>query len=439
MTDIQFRKDFIWGVATSAYQIEGAVSADERGLSIWDTFCRVPGAIADGSNGDVACDHYHRFEEDLDLVAQLGVPAYRFSIAWPRIQPNGKGPYNAKGFDFYDRLIDSLLKRNITPFLTLYHWDLPQTLQDLGGWVNRDVAYYFADYAAAIAQRFGDRVSFIATHNEPWIVATLGYDRGIFAPGFKDRKQAAHASHHLLLSHGLAVHAMRASANNLQCGIVLNQAPVHPRTNSAEDLGSMKYEDDTFVRWYMDPLFKGEYPAETLHHLGDDAPLVMPGDFDTITTPLDFLGINYYSRIVAGNGEPPEQKMGALGYTDMGWEVYPEGLTELALRLKRDYSNLPPLFITENGAAFPDVVDGDHVHDIKRTEYLQLHIRAVADAIAAGVDIRGYFVWSFLDNFEWAFGYTKRFGIVHVDYSTQKRLLKDSAKWYRDFIASQRG
>ena len=428
---------FQWGVATSAYQIEGAASEGGRGPSIWDTFSHTPGRIADGSSGDVACDHYHRLEEDLDLLAALGVNAYRFSVAWPRIQPTGRAPTNPKGLDFYDRMLDGLWARGIRPHLTLYHWDLPQALQDQGGWGNPDTVQCFADYAEEVARRLGDRVESIATINEPWVVATLGHEKGIFAPGLTDRWLASQVSHHLLLAHGLAVQALRALSPRLPLGIVLNQAPTHAASGSARDRAKAHLEDGLLVRWYMDPLFRGRYPQDVLDHLGADAPEVTPEELKRIREPIDFLGINYYTRNFVRADEPAATPPGELGFTDMGWEIYPQGLSELLLRIARDY-RVPPIYITENGAAFADRLEGNAVHDLNRVRYLERHIAAMQAARAQGVDIRGYFAWSFLDNFEWAAGYQKRFGLVHVDYATQRRVMKDSARWYRDFVASQR-
>jgi beta-glucosidase len=433
----RFPRGFVWGVATSAYQIEGAAREDGRGDSIWDTFCRRPGAIKDGSSGDVACDHYHRAEADVELIATLGIPAYRFSIAWPRVQPLGAGEWNEPGFAFYDRLVDSLLARGIAPHVTLYHWDLPQALQDHGGWTSRDTACRFAEYAAEVARRLGDRVASIATLNEPWVVATLGHEAGIFAPGETSRKAAMQASHHLLLGHGLALAALRAQRVAPPLGIVLNQSPVHAATDSAEDLAKARLDDGLVIRWYMDPLLLGSYPPDVLSFLGPDAPPVRDGDMDIIRAPLDFLGVNYYTRNVSGTGAPTQPMHPEREVTDMGWEVFPAGLTELLTRLHADY-RLPPVYITENGAAYPDrLVDG-RVDDVARIRYLRSHLEALADARDAGVDVRGYFVWSLLDNFEWADGCSKRFGIVHVDYGTQRRTPKASAFWYRDLLAAAR-
>ena len=432
-----FPADFVWGVATSAFQIEGAASADGKGPSIWDDFCRLPGAIADASNGDIACDHYQRWAADLDLIAGLGVDAYRFSVSWPRVRPGGSGAWNEAGLDFYDRLVDGLLARGIKPYLTLNHWDLPAELQAGGGWADRNTVHRFVDYAQGMARRLGDRVASITTHNEPWVVAMLGHDSGIFAPGIQHRATAMQVSHHLLLSHGLALQALRAQGCRSPLGIVLNLAPQHPATGSAADQARTWLEDGKLLRWYMDPLLEGHYPADVLEHLGADAPRIEAGDLQAIHTPMDFLGINYYSRSVISASGPWDVQQGGLPITDMGWEVYPEGLTELLLRLHRDYP-VPPLYVTENGGAFKDQWVAGRVHDAGRTDYIKRHIAAVADAMRQGVPMAGYMVWSLLDNFEWASGYEKRFGIVHVDYATQARTLKDSALWYRDFLQRQK-
>ncbi len=432
-----FPKNFVWGVATSAFQIEGASTADGKGPSVWDDFCRRPGAIADHSDGSVACDHYHRLEEDLDLIAALGVDAYRFSVSWPRVQPTGSGAFNAKGIDFYERLVDGLLAREVKPYLTLNHWDLPSALQANGGWADRDTVQRFVDYACHIAHRLGDRVAAITTHNEPWVIATLGYETGVFAPGLKDRKAAVQASHHLLLSHGQALQALRAQGCRSRLGIVLNLSPTQSATDNEDDLAKTRIEDGRMVRWYMDPLFKGTYPADVIEFLGADAPTVHAGDMQKICAPMDFLGVNYYTRHMVSASEPFDVHDSGFEVTDMGWEVYPQGLTELLLRLHHDYP-LPPMYIKENGAAFKDVRTGNRVHDPQRREYIANHIAAVADAMRHGVRMEGYMVWSLLDNFEWASGYEKRFGIVHVDYPTQQRTLKDSGLWYRDFIQSHK-
>ncbi|WP_216322077.1 GH1 family beta-glucosidase [Deinococcus aestuarii] len=427
-----FPAGFTFGVATSSYQIEGAANEDGRGPSIWDTFCAQPGRIADGSDGSVACDHYHRWEADLDLIASLGVDAYRFSVAWPRVQPSGSGPMNAAGLDFYERLTDGLLARNVQPHVTLYHWDLPQPLQDAGGWANRDTAYLFAEYGAAVAARLGDRVRSYATLNEPWCSSILSYEIGHHAPGLRDRRLALAAAHGLLLGHALALPEVRRHAPGAQAGIVLNLGPQVSASDRPEDVAAARLADGRLNRWFLDPLLRGEYPRDVWEACGPDVPDVREGDLDLIAAPLDFLGVNYYSRGVvgaSGGGVPAGAPV-----TDMGWEIYPLGLTDLLTRLRADYPKLPPVVITENGAAFADERSGGQVHDPQRVAYLQTHLMALLDALDAGVDVRGYFAWSLMDNFEWAFGYGKRFGLVYVDYPTQERTLKDSARWYRQFL-----
>ena len=433
----RFPADFVWGVATSSFQIEGAARADGKGESIWDRFCRVPGAIADASNGDTACDHYHRLEDDLDLIASLGVGAYRFSVSWPRVQPLGSGAWNPAGLALYDRLVDGLLARGVKPYLTLNHWDIPQALQDRGGWPARDTVHRFVDYACGVQRHLGDRLTAITTHNEPWVIAVLGHETGEFAPGLKSRKTSFQVAHHLLLSHGLALKAMRAEGARAQLGIVLNLAHTEPATDSAADIERARMDDLRGRCWYSDPLFKGSYPQEVWDELGADAPEVQPGDLAAMAEPMDYLGVNYYSRNVSSAGKPFDKASSGLALSDMGWEIYPRGLTELLLTLHRDYT-LPPVYITENGGAFKDPMIDGRVHDADRTEYLQTHIAAVADALRQGVPMAGYMVWSLMDNFEWSSGYAKRFGIVHVDYATQRRTLKDSALWYREFLGRGR-
>jgi beta-glucosidase len=434
MSTLTFPSDFHWGVATSAYQIEGAAQEGGRGPSIWDTYSHTPGKVLNGDTGDVACDHYHRLEEDLDLIQSLGVDSYRFSIAWPRVQPLGHGAWNPEGLAFYDRLVDGLLKRGIAPHITLYHWDLPQGLQDRGGWESRDTAYRFADYAKVMAERLGDRAASICTHNEPWCTAVLGNELGRFAPGFQDQKVMLRVAHHLLLSHGLALQAMRSTSTRAPLGIVLNQSPATPATASAADAALADKEYAMFVRWYMDPLFKKQYPQ------GPDLPVcdvVQAGDLDTITQPMDFLGINYYTRIWSSAAKPPVPAPNALGVSDMGWENYPQGLTDLLVKIHTDYT-LPPIFITENGFANADVLVDGKVADTPRIDYMRTHLQAVRAAMAAGVKVKGFFYWSLMDNFEWDSGYAKRFGLFHVDYRTQVRTAKDSAHWYRALIAQHR-
>ena len=436
----KFPSTFTWGVATSAYQIEGAADLDGKGPSIWDTFTHQKGTVIDGSSGDVACDHYHRYGEDVNLMASLGIDAYRFSMAWSRVQPQGKGAWNEKGFDFYDRLLDAVASKGMAAHLTLYHWDLPQGLQDDGGWLSRDTCLRFADYAFEVARRFGDRAQTIATHNEPWCSANLGYGNGQFAPGVADPKAAIQVSHHLLLSHGLAVQAMRAQGTPAKLGIVLNQWPADPATDSEADRALAAYEYARSVQWFMDPIFKGCYPELALKAHGANVPVVHDNDFNDIRQPLDFLGVNYYFRAFCSAETPPRQPKGEWGFTDMGWEIYPQGLTELLLALNRENKEygLPPIYITENGMASADRLTDGRVADSERISYVETHLNALAAAMAQGVDVRGYFLWSLLDNFEWNSGYAKRFGIVHVDYETQRRTLKDSAMWYREFVRSQR-
>jgi beta-glucosidase len=429
-----FPNNFVWGTATSAYQIEGAAAEDGRGPSIWDTFSHTPGKTLNGDTGDVACDHYHRYAEDLDLITKMGLNAYRFSIAWPRVQPLGQGAWNEKGLAFYDRLVDGMLERGIAPHATLYHWDLPQALQDKGGWLNRDTAQRFADYAVGVANRLGDRVETICTHNEPWCTAYLGHHIGQFAPGMRDPAAALQAAHHLLLSHGMALQAMRATGCKVPLGIVLNQSSATPATNSAADAALAQREYARFVRWYMDPIFLKQYPADAEMEF---QPTVAENDFEIIAQPLDFLGVNYYTRIWASAERPPRAAPKLLGETDMGWEIYPEGLTELLVRLHRDYK-LPPVYITENGMANADEIVNGRVMDSQRIEYLSQHLNAISKAMQAGVNVQGFFYWSLLDNYEWNSGYAKRFGLVHVDYATQQRTLKESAHWYRDFVTRQR-
>jgi beta-glucosidase len=433
----RFPGDFVWGVATSAFQIEGAARDDGKGESIWDRFCRVPGAIADGSSGDIACDHLHRLEEDLDLIAALGVNAYRFSVSWPRVQPGGCGQWSARGLAFYDRLVDGLLARGVQPYLTLNHWDLPAELQDAGGWACRDTVGRFIEYALGINAWLGDRVSAITTHNEPWVIATLGHESGEFAPGVRDRQTAMQVAHHLLLSHGMALRALRDAGCRARLGIVLNLAPVVPASASDEDATLARLEDGRLLRWYMDPLFGRGYPADIWAHLGHDVPNVHADDLAAIAAPMDYLGVNYYSRMVVGAGAGPDRLRAGAQFTEMGWEVYPSGLTDLLLRLQRDYP-VPPILIAENGAAFQDEFVDGRVHDPERTAYLARHIHALADALERGVPVAGYMVWSLIDNFEWTRGYSKRFGVVHVDYATQRRTFKDSGRWYRDFLARWR-
>lgn len=426
----RFPAGFVWGAATSAFQIEGATREGGRGESIWDRFCARPGAILDGGTGEPACDHYHRMEEDVALLASLGIRAYRFSIAWPRVQPSGSGAWNEEGIAFYARLLDALAARGIAAHATLYHWDLPQALQDQGGWASRVTVDRFVDYAREMGRRFGARLASLTTFNEPWVVAVLGHEAGIFAPGLRSRRVALQAAHHMMLAHGRALQALRAEGLRCPLGIVLNQSPSDPASDSPADVARARLEDGLLVRWYMDPLLLGRYPPDVLEHLDDDeVPAIGPGDMSTIAAPLDFLGINYYTRnVVDAQGLVDAARRGCET-TAMGWEVRPASLTELLLRLHGDYP-LPPVFVMENGAAYEDDRIAGRVADPQRRRYLAAHIAAAADAADRGVPLRGYFVWSLLDNFEWAHGYSRRFGIVHVDYATQQRTPKDSAFWY---------
>lgn len=431
---------FVWGVATAAFQIEGATREDGRGPSIWDTFCATPGKVENGDTGEIACDHYHLWENDLELIQGLGVSAYRFSLSWPRILPEGTGRVNSKGLDFYDRLVDGMLARGLEPYATLYHWDLPQALQDRGGWGERDTAYAFAHYAELVAKRLGDRVSAYATMNEPWCISLLSHFIGEHAPGAKDLPLALQAAHHVLLAHGLAQPALRAQASGADQGIVLNFTPSYPASDTPEDIAAATRFDGSFNRWFSDPLFKGSYPEDLWNYYGAAVPRVEPDDLKIISAPLDFLGVNYYTRAVVAHD--PDGWLGQRSvpveaeHTDMGWEVFPEGLSDLLRRLARDYD--VPMYVTENGAAHPDVLSDGTVQDDARVRYLEGHLHAVQTALANGVDVRGYFAWSLMDNFEWAKGYSKRFGLVYVDYETQTRTLKESAHWYQSFVAEQR-
>lgn len=431
------RAGFLWGAATSSYQIEGAVTVDGRGPSIWDTFAATPGRVHNGDTGAVAADHYHRYREDVGIMAELGLDAYRFSIAWPRVQPLGSGPVNQRGLDFYQRLTDELLENNIQPWPTLYHWDLPQALEDAGGWPERDTANRFAEYAAAVHDALSDRITHWTTLNEPWCSAFLGYAIGRHAPGRREPAAAVTAAHHLLLGHGLAAQAMR----NSQVGITLNLTQVYPNSAAETDLDAVRRIDGMQNRVFLDPLLRGAYPEDVLEDVPFDG--IQDGDLNTIAAPLDFLGVNYYfPLIVAGDGPYAESAYvgsphvifidGGRPRTTMGWEIDERGLLDLLLRLSREYPALP-LYITENGAAFDD-----STHDPARVAYLRGHLEACAEAIERGVPLRGYFVWSLLDNFEWAHGFKQRFGIVHVDYATQRRTPKDSARWYADVIARGR-
>lgn len=435
MQQNNFPKDFIWGAASSSFQIEGTEPGDGRGRSIWDDFCDEPGRIADGSNGRVACRHTALWERDIALLQQLGVKAYRFSIAWPRILPDGRGRVNDKGVDFYKRLIDGLLAKGIQPWVTLYHWDLPSKLEAAGGWRHRDTAYAFADYAEVVARHLGDRVEHWITHNEPWCVAVLGHRTGEHAPGMRDPHACLRAAHHVLLSHGLAVPRLRAASPHSQVGITLNLNPTyaaHP-ASPADQAAAVQLDGD-YNRWYLDPVFRASYPSDMLRlhknegHLEDDQSLVRPGDLAQIAQEIDFLGVNFYSRVVAGERGPGEEaaKSDPDRYTAMGWEIYPQGLSDLMERLAREYP-AKAYYITENGAAYDDTLTADgRVHDTARVRYYERHLNECAKLCAKGVPLKGYFAWSIMDNFEWAHGYVRRFGLAYVDYATQERIPKDS-------------
>jgi beta-glucosidase len=418
----------VWGAATASYQIEGAVGEDGRGESIWDRFSHAPGRVRNGDTGDVACDHYHRYRDDVTLMAGLGLNAYRFSVSWSRVLPTGTGAANQAGLDFYDRLVDELLAHEIAPFVTLYHWDLPQALEDAGGWPARATAEAFADYAGIVAARLGDRVRAIATLNEPWVVADHGYRNGTHAPGRSDPAAALAASHHLLVAHGLGMQAIRAAAPATPAGIVLNLSPQHPASSHPLDLEATSAEHDWLNRWYLDPLVGRAYPEVPSWAAGLVRDEVRDGDMDLIAAPLDFLGVNYYNqrRVPSprlASIEPRESRE----LTGMGWEVYPAGLVEV-LEFVVSRTGALPLYITENGAAYP-VDEVDPARDPARVSFLRRHLDAALDALERGVPLRGYFAWSLLDNFEWALGYGPRFGIVHVDYVTLERRVRDSGRF----------
>ena len=424
-----FPPDFQWGVATAAFQIEGATGEDGRGVSVWDTFCREPGRIRDGHHADVACDHYHRWSEDLDLIKGLGARAYRFSIAWPRVQPDGRGAVNAKGLDFYDRLVDGLAERDIAAAVTLFHWDLPQPLEDAGGWLSRDTAARFAEYAAIVAERLADRVGLWITLNEPMVVMAYGYAFGMHAPGKALMLDALPVAHHQLLAHGLATTALR-DAGARKIGIANHFMPA--RAAKPEDAAAAQAFDNLLNWQFTDPILHGRYPD-----VGADLPHVRDGDLATIAAPIDVLGVNYYNAM--GVAAPPEgdplpftmTELPGVPVTGMGWPVVPDGLRDLLLTLKDRYGDaLPPIQITESGCSYDESLDDQH-----RVDYLDAHIGAVRAAMDAGVDVRGYYVWSLMDNFEWNEGYDPRFGLVHVDYATQRRTPRASYAWYRDLIA----
>ncbi|MFE4466566.1 GH1 family beta-glucosidase [Oerskovia sp. NPDC056781] len=461
---VEFPQGFLWGAATAAFQIEGAAHTDGREDSVWDTFCRVPGAVLGADDGEVACDHYHRYREDVALLSDLNLGTYRFSSSWARVQPGG-GAVNQKGLDFYSRLVDELLAKDLLPWITLYHWDLPQAIEDQGGWTNRDTAYRFADYAVTMHEALGDRVGVWTTLNEPWCSAFLGYTGGVHAPGRQSRPDGLAAAHHLLLGHGLAVRALRERAPEANLGITLNFTVADPLDpHDAGDVDAARRIDGQFNRIFLDPVIKGEYPADVLADVEEHgfAQHVQEGDLEIISSPIDALGVNYYhGELVSSrpasttlDGSAPVERPTSSPYpaadgvfnhprglpvTDQNWEVQPEGLTRLLNRLQADYTGPAgvPLYITENGCAYDDVVEPDgSVDDQNRLEFFDAHLRAVKDAIDDGADVRGYFAWSLLDNFEWSWGYSKRFGIVRVDYETQERTVKASGRWFAQ-VASQ--
>jgi beta-glucosidase len=448
--EARFPRDFTFGAATASYQIEGAVQEDGRASSIWDTFSHTPGKVKHGHTGDEACDHYHRYLEDVALMADLGLDAYRFSIAWPRVIPQGRGKVNEAGFDFYSRLVDALLEAGITPYATLFHWDLPQALQDCcGGFTDRRTVDAFADYAQSVVERLGDRVKHWITFNEPWVHAVVGHLLGMHAPGRRNPWAAFRTVHHQLLAHGEAVRRIRSIDREASVGITLNLMPIHPQSGRPADRRAAETADQFLNRLFLDPLFRGVYPPQLRRRARLFLPRIAAGDMALIAEPIDFLGINNYTRALARRSlrTPPfffdmtgrdvpegEFVKDGIQHTSMGWEVYPAGIHELLTRIRDEYGN-HPVYITENGAAFDDRIAADgRVHDHKRGEFLSAYLSQVSRALEEGCNVRGYFVWSLLDNFEWAEGYDKRFGLIYVDYSSQRRIIKDSGYWFRNFI-----
>jgi beta-glucosidase len=445
MSRVDFPPGFVWGTASSAYQIEGAVKEDGRGESVWDSFAHTPGKVHDGTNADVACDHYHRYREDVRLMKELGMRAYRFSTSWPRVLPTGTGAVNAKGLDFYSRLVDELLAAGIEPWVTLYHWDLPSALLDRGGFASRDSADWFAEYASLMARTLGDRVRHWITLNEPQIFNILGYLNGVHAPGLVDFPGYFAAAHHVHLAHGRAVQAIRAdAASPAKVGIAQQIFPFHPVSDTDADRAAARRLDGLFNRWYLDAVLLGSYPEDILSVVDFLPSPVRDGDMAIVRQPIDFVGINHYTRQFVRHDpsvpllelavEPAHRRPGAE-YTDVGWEVYPPGLGEVLGRLRTEYGN-PTVVITENGAAMPDTVENGRVHDPRRIAYLEAYLGELRRQMDAGTRVDGYFVWSFTDNFEWAEGCSKRFGLVHVDYETQVRTAKDSALWYSKVVSA---
>ena len=433
MTNYIFPQDFRWGAATAAYQIEGAWDEDGKGQSIWDRFSHTHGKVTNGGTGDIACDHYHRFKDDIGLMRHLGLKRTRFSTAWTRILPSGRGRINPLGLDFYNHIVDALYAANIEPFPTLYHWDLPYTLHEKGGWTDRNVAYAFADYAALMVKRLGDRVRYWTTFNEPSVIMFNGYLTGEHAPGIQNAKVAYQVGHHLMLAHGLAVQAMRSVAPHLNYGIVLNQWMADPASDARADIAAAQSVWDRSEPLFLDAIFKGHYPPQMYDQLGENMPDIKDGDMALISQKLDYVGLNYYSRNLVSSSEIISPVPGSE-YTEMDWEVCAPALRRMLNKIHNEY-RLPPIYITENGAAFPDEVSPDgKIHDERRLDYLRQHFIQTRLVMQDGVDVRGYFVWSLLDNFEWAHGFTKRFGLIHVNYDTQERIIKISGNWYADVI-----
>ncbi|MGV8983365.1 GH1 family beta-glucosidase [Clostridium sp.] len=440
----KFKHDFIFGTATAAYQIEGGYNEGGRTPSIWDTFSKTEEKIYNHDNGDVACDHYHRFKEDVNILKEIGVDSYRLSISWSRIFPS-KNEYNQEGIEFYKNIISELKEKKIIPAITLYHWDLPQWAQNLGGWENRECAYWFQDFCIKVFEELGQDVSMWITHNEPFCASLLGNYLGIHAPGNKDLKKALMVSHHLLLSHGLVVRAFRKfKFANSSIGITLNLSPAYPASTKKEDIIAAKISDGFVNRWFLDPVLKGTYPkdmVEFYEEIVGSLDFIVAGDLSIIATDMDFLGINYYSSSKIEYAPDSELKFKGIDSgeekTAMGWEICPNSLYELLIRIKSEYTKLP-LYITENGAAFDDKVTKDNkVHDIERINFIKAHLKVIQRFIEEGGNLKGYYLWSFMDNFEWAFGYSKRFGMVYVNYDTQERIMKDSALWYKEVIKSR--
>jgi beta-glucosidase len=438
MAALTFPKGFLWGTASASYQIEGAWNEDGKGESIWDRFCHTPGKIKQGDSGDVACDYYHRYGGDIAMMSELGLSASRISLSWPRILPQGRGTINQKGLDFYSRVVDEMLRRNIKPFVTLFHWDLPQAIEDAGGWPNRDTAGYFRDYAALVADRLGDRVKHWMIFNEPWVFTIFGYLAGIHAPGRNEPAEAMRATHVVNLAQGLAVRAIRDQGHQPEAvGTAFSMSPVHPQNPaSKDDRDAAERWHGFFNTWFLETVMNGRYPEVYVSGKFADRVEIRPGDLETIKAPLDFVGINLYTRQVVAY-EPTDTNLGAKQvrpdgkeFTDFGWEIYPKALSEMILRITKDY-NRPPIYVTENGCSYGDGPGADgEVRDERRVSFLRRYIGEVGRAIQQGADVRGYFTWTFTDNFEWAEGYQQRFGIVYCDFKTQQRIVKQSGKWY---------